>query len=59
MNHLMSPYTNKLPLPDNYISIACGIAVYDPDIDKVALDTAKRADELMYKNKTAMKSKIN
>lgn len=59
MKHLMSPYTNKLPLPDNYISIACGIAVYDPDIDKVALDTAKRADELMYKNKTAMKSKIN
>ena len=35
------------------------IAKYDPDIDKVALDTAKRADELMYKNKTAMKSKIN
>ncbi len=57
MNNMMSQYSDQLPLPNNYISIACGIAVYDPEVDDAVLDTVKRADEEMYNNKTRMKSK--
>ncbi len=55
MNGLMSPYQNTLPLPDGYISIACGISEYEPKTDMSVQDVVKRADELMYKNKAKMK----
>lgn len=42
--------------PWEKISAAVGIAFYDPEIDKSADDVFKRADNLMYKNKIAMKA---
>ncbi|MEE3400135.1 MAG: diguanylate cyclase, partial [Eubacterium sp.] len=53
---LMTAYTDSMPLPENYISIACGIATYLPDVDRNIQDIEKRADEAMYKNKSEMKS---
>ena len=53
---LMTPYTASMPLPENYISIACGIATYLPGVDRNIQDIEKRADEAMYKNKSEMKS---
>ena len=55
LNHHMSPYTKELPLPADYVSIACGIASYDPKTDICVQDVVKRADEEMYQIKTAMK----
>ncbi len=52
----MSPYSDRLPLPDDYVSIASGIAVYDPQADQNVSDVLKRADEEMYENKTFIKS---
>ena len=37
------------------VSIALGIAVYDPNIDSSVNDTARRADKIMYANKRARK----
>ena len=51
----LSPYTNEVPLPNNYISIACGISIYDPEKDRTVQDVVKRADEKMYKNKAEIK----
>ena len=51
----MSPYTDKLPLPNDFVSIACGIAVYDRSKDTSIQDIFKRADEDMYKNKAKIK----
>jgi diguanylate cyclase (GGDEF)-like protein len=55
LNSLMSPYSNTLPLPEDYISIASGVSEYDPQADMSIQDVIKRADELMYKNKAKMK----
>ncbi len=55
----MSPYSNKLPLPDNYISIACGVSVFNPDTDRSIQDIVKRADEEMYKKKALMKKEAS
>ena len=33
------------------VSIALGIAVYDPAVDSSVDDTARRADKIMYENK--------
>ena len=52
----MSPYSDRLPLPDDYVSIASGIAVYDPQADQNVSDVLKRADDEMYENKTFIKS---
>ena len=41
---------------DDYVSIASGIAVYDPQADQNVSDVLKRADEEMYENKTFIKS---
>ena len=56
MKNKMSPYSNKLPLPNDYISIASGIAAFSPALDNNVQDTFKRADEEMYKNKSKMKN---
>lgn len=56
LNERMSPYSNTLPLPDDYVSVACGISVYDSKTDVSVVDVIKRADEEMYKDKTAKKS---
>ncbi len=55
LNSLMNPYSNTLPLPEDYISIACGVSEYNPQVDMSVQDVMKRADELMYKNKAKMK----
>lgn len=52
----MNPYSDKMPLPLDYISIACGIAEYDPSKDRTVQDIVKRADEDMYKNKAEIKA---
>ena len=57
MNERMSPYTKELPLPADFISVACGISAYDPQKDLSIQDVVKRADESMYKNKIEMKSR--
>ena len=57
LNNRMSHYTNTLPLPDDYISIAFGISPYDPLKDISVQDVVKRADDLMYKNKAKMKQR--
>lgn len=44
-------------LVENKISIAGGIAEYNPDTDKCFADVFKRADEIMYRKKAEMKSK--
>ncbi len=56
LNEKMSPYSETLPLPDDYVSIACGIAAYDSSIDSYVADVIKRADEAMYKDKASKKS---
>lgn len=55
-NELLSPYSNTLPLPPEYVSVAFGIAVFDPETDSCVADVAKRADEEMYRDKAAKKS---
>ena len=57
LNKKMSPYSDTLPLPEDYVSIACGIAVFDPETDTTVADVIKRADEEMYKDKAAKKEK--
>ncbi|MCR4643314.1 MAG: GGDEF domain-containing protein [Lachnospiraceae bacterium] len=51
----MSPYSVKMPLPSDYVSIACGISVYRPGADMSVQDVVKRADEEMYRVKAEMK----
>ncbi|MBR5421227.1 MAG: GGDEF domain-containing protein [Lachnospiraceae bacterium] len=55
LDHHMSPYSNRLPLPSDYVSIACGISVYVPGKDMSVQDVVKRADEEMYRVKALMK----
>ncbi len=55
LSEQMSVYSNSLPLPDDYVSIACGISVFEPETDMSAQDVVKRADEEMYRIKAAMK----
>jgi diguanylate cyclase (GGDEF)-like protein len=56
VNEKMSPYSDTLPLPEDYVSVACGLSVYDRNIDTAVADVIKRADEAMYKDKAAKKS---
>ncbi|MBO4610108.1 MAG: GGDEF domain-containing protein [Lachnospiraceae bacterium] len=51
----LSPYTKEVPLPDDFVSIACGIAEYDPSSDESVQDVTKRADDRMYENKNMIK----
>ena len=51
----LSPYQSTLPIPEDYVSIACGLSEYDPEKDKSVQDVFKRADDLMYKNKAHIK----
>ena len=53
----MSPYSDRLPLPSNYVSVAYGISVYDPGKDMSVQDVAKRADDEMYRNKALIKAR--
>lgn len=46
---------NRSSRPDNHLSIARGIAVYNSESDLVFANVFKRADDSMYKNKAAMK----
>lgn len=57
LNKKMSTYSDTLPLPEDYVSIACGIAVFDAETDVSVADVIKRADEEMYKDKAAKKTK--
>lgn len=40
------------------VSVAAGYAVYDPGTDKSLEDTMRRADDMMYRNKQALKEQI-
>ena len=51
----LSPYRQDPPLPDDYISIATGVAEFIPGTDKSVQDIRNRADDLMYKNKALIK----
>jgi diguanylate cyclase (GGDEF)-like protein len=51
----LSPYRSTLPIPEDYVSIACGLSEYDPEKDRSVQDVFKRADDLMYKNKAHIK----
>ena len=55
INERMSPYSDTMPLPDDYVSVACGISEFDSTTDKTVADVIKRADEAMYKDKAAKK----
>ena len=55
-DEMISPYTDILPLPKDYISVACGISEFDPTKDNSVGEVMKRADEMMYSDK-AMKKK--
>ena len=57
LNKKMSKYSDTLPLPEDYVSIACGVAVFDAENDVSVADVIKRADEEMYKDKAAKKTK--
>lgn len=54
----LSPYSDKAPLPDDYISIAIGIAEYIPTKDRSVHNTVKRADERMYQHKAEIKGTV-
>lgn len=41
-----------------HVCVSMGIADYDPAIDKTVLDVARRADQRMYENKHARKSRL-
>lgn len=45
------------PDPWKRVSMAAGLAVYDPERDRSPEDTFKRADTLMYENKRKMKNR--
>ena len=57
LNKKMSKYSDTLPLPEDYVSVACGVAVFDAENDVSVADVIKRADEEMYKDKAAKKTK--
>ena len=44
-----------IPFHEKY-SVACGMAVYNPDVDSSVSDVFNRADDAMYENKVAMKA---
>lgn len=48
---------NLTARPDSRLSIARGIAVYDPDVDLVFANVFKRADDAMYQNKADIKAR--
>ncbi|MBQ2066687.1 MAG: GGDEF domain-containing protein, partial [Clostridiales bacterium] len=50
-NESLSPYTEEVPLPPDYISVAIGVSDFDPATDLTIADVNKRADEAMYKDK--------
>ena len=54
----LSPYTKEIPLPDDFVSIACGIAEYDKNFDSSVQDITNRADDKMYQNKKMIKGSV-
>ena len=57
-NSRLSPFTDSMPLPDDYVSVAIGISAFDPSTDLNLGDVSKRADEEMYKDKNAKKNQV-
>ena len=55
LKNRLTPYTDELPLPEGYISIACGMSEFENGTDSYVEDTLKRADEKMYENKAMIK----
>ena len=51
----LSPFSRELPLPSDYVSIACGISEFNPCKDDLVQDVTNRADEKMYANKKMIK----
>ncbi len=40
------------------VHVAMGVAVYDPSLDHLVIDTVRRADKIMYLNKRERKMKV-
>ena len=59
INERMNPYSDRLPLPTDYVSIACGIGVYDQKKDTSVAEVVRRADEEMYNDKATKKKRGN
>ena len=59
LNDMMSTYSDSMPIPSDYVSIACGISAFDSTKDNTVADVIKRADEAMYKHKAAKKGYSN
>ena len=59
LNDMMSTYSDSMPIPSDYVSIACGISAFDSTKDNTVADVIKRADEAMYKDKAAKKGYSN
>ncbi|SDA24355.1 diguanylate cyclase (GGDEF) domain-containing protein [Ruminococcus sp. YE71] len=45
-------------MKNGYVTLACGISDFEPDVDIRVQDVFERADSLMYKNKKKLKSKM-
>ena len=56
-NEQLSPYSDTMPLPADYVSVACGMSVFNPETDASVTDVNKRADDEMYRDKAAKKGK--
>ncbi len=56
MKKHMAAVKNLTPTDAAYVSVACGLAVYDPARDNSVDDVVKRADAEMYRNKNEMKA---
>ncbi len=52
---MLSPYSDTLPLPEEYVSVAFGLAEFHQQTDNSVADVVKRADEAMYRDKAAKK----
>ena len=59
MNSFQQQMASAANAPDPWrrVSMAAGLAVYDPERDTSPEDTFKRADTLMYENKREMKNR--
>ncbi|MCR5177642.1 MAG: substrate-binding domain-containing protein [Lachnospiraceae bacterium] len=56
LKRYMSNVVHQDPTDQTFISIACGLADYDPSTDSFVEDVVKRADTEMYRNKREMKA---
>lgn len=54
----MKEKVSRAKRPEEKVSVAWGLAVYDEKLDKEYQDVFRRADEVMYENKAKMKKEL-